>query len=536
MASRSALGRFFASVAWWVVNGPRVLLRWLREHLSYVVATLWLAGMASFVGLTAWKALAIQREAERARLEAIRRKEEARIAAEVEAALEKRPLPKPDGGADGGATLLAANGKGGAATPQGGGGPGQPEAIELMDFDEMERARGGSDEAAREAIKGLQEEYEGEDGGASDSDGGVAEMETMVIRGGNGEDVTIKMKKGGFSGWIQRNKKYRKRKLGDAETLQVMAEVTGGIGTKVKVNPNSPLGGLAAIAAIRGSAVAEAEETGAHKDDLTNTGEDADPGVEHKPGTEGAHGGSGKASPGAVAGRAGQGDDAPGGGAGSGSHVVTLADGGTKVVAGGGGARHAVTLPDGGTAVVAGGDSTPRPSRALHFGGLELEILGLAASVAITSPVEADEAAAAPAPVDKNKEALAALAKSFEPLATSKKVELVTEHDRVVVKVPNASLFRSGRKLVWRSSGRDLVKKLAGVLKDAPCAIQSAAADGASDTKTTSSLPADKRIEAFNEALGDAGIDAARLKPATVSYDKDPPPPDVVELWLSPKP
>lgn len=193
------------------------------------------------------------RGAELAKLEAERdAARRAAAEAQVEAQLNGKPLPVliPDAG-----PVMVAQ-------------AGQEQTVELMDVDEIEKARGGSDEESRAAIAGLTEVYEGEDAGVRDNDPDAGAMEVVVVNGDKpGSRVNIVMKKGGLAGWIKRNQKYRKRRMSDNETLAVLAEVHGGKGTKVKINPNSPLGGLAAIAAARGSAMAEEEETGKKLED-----------------------------------------------------------------------------------------------------------------------------------------------------------------------------------------------------------------------------------------------------------------------------
>lgn len=269
---RSGIGGVLRACWRFVRHGPSAVIRWLRSNSSRTITLLWLGGMGTFVVMTVQRYTGI-RHAEVAKLAADR--EALRVAeaeARVEAELSGRPLPKavvPAAGGPG-APAGGAGGAGGpeaavAAQPSGAGG--RDETIVLMDVDEMEKARGGSDEASKEAVAGLAEEYEGEDGGAEgdDPDGGV---ETVAVQSGKpGEGVNVVMKKGGIAGWIRRNQKYRKRKLGDKETLEVLGEVHGGHGTKVSVNPDSPLGGLAAIAAARGSAVAEEAETGTKLED-----------------------------------------------------------------------------------------------------------------------------------------------------------------------------------------------------------------------------------------------------------------------------
>jgi hypothetical protein len=378
-----------------IVTAPRRLARWLAAHPAHALTLVWLGGMGTFVGLPGARGIAASLAAERDRLAMERAKDQARIADEVQRFLEKRP--NPDAGRD---TLPA-------TAPEG-------EVVELMDIDEMEAARGGSDEAAREAIAGLQEPFEGE-GEAGEPRAAAAKvpMETVTIKGKDGETVTIRMKQGGFAGWIARNRKYRKRRLGDKETLEIMAEVTHGVGTKVNVNPNGPMGSLAAIAAIRGSAQAEAEETGADKAELTATPESS------VPGEAPAMGGTrpGQARP-----------QRPAPGVAVVSGAVAAAGQGSPP------ASPAVGLAP--AAAAAGASGTGGVEGPLSsFGELEIELLGLAAAIGIASPVET-AAEATTARAAANREALDRLVALLGPVAERHRVGLDRRPDHVALRWP----------------------------------------------------------------------------------------------------
>ncbi len=422
----AAIGAAFSSIRRW----PRLTVAWVRENRSSIMAALWLAGMAGFVVLTSLRAAYIRGADERERLAVLQAKEQARIDEEVTARLEKRPVDAgADGGPDGGVRRT------GDARP---GQVGRNEVVELMDIDEIEKARGGSDNEARAAIAGLQEEYPDEDGGVPYGDGGV-EMETMVIAGDKpGETVTVRMKKGGLAGWIQRNKKYRKRKLGDKETLEIIAEVTGGVGTKVSVNPNSPLGGLAAIAAIRGSAMAEEAETGKK-----------------------VKGGN---KPGIAAGPEGPNVSGP-------AKPQALAVAPTP-------ARAVDVVADAGAGTGVG------------LRGIDLEAIGLAAIIAITSPAEVAED---PGP------ALDALHAAFAQLPWARHIELTKEKDHLLVRLPNEGLFVSSRSVRLRASGRTWLRDVVTIL--------------AAQTGSTIRIACDTAecASATVRTLTEAGLDPGRL-------------------------
>ena len=82
-------------------------------------------------------------------------------------------------------------------------------------------------------------------------------METVTITGDSGEAVTVRMKQGGFAGWIERNKPYRKRKLGDLEPSEIVAKAADSADADGKLEASRPAGGLAAITAIRGGSAGE---------------------------------------------------------------------------------------------------------------------------------------------------------------------------------------------------------------------------------------------------------------------------------------
>jgi flagellar motor protein MotB len=148
----------------------------------------------------------------------------------------------------------------GGARPTGTGakGKGHPgNTVELMDLDDMEKARRGSDEGVGQALP--------EDEAAAEDDGAVAVADAGVrgavnalqaiarARGGGGQEnidretrkvlgelapgkaaaagdegpVDVKMPPGGMSAWIARNQ-HKKVRVGDKETLAILADVRGG--------------------------------------------------------------------------------------------------------------------------------------------------------------------------------------------------------------------------------------------------------------------------------------------------------------------